>query len=130
VEDPFEQGSIDAFADLTRSIGDRTTIVGDDVYVTQAERLRDGIARHASNAILVKVNQVGTLSATLDTVDLARAHRIATVTSHRSGDLPEGWLADLAVASGAWGIKCGLLGGERVAKLNELLRLGRAAPHP
>ena len=130
VEDPFEEGSIDAFAALTRSIGDRTTIVGDDVYVTQAARLREGIARHASNAILIKVNQVGTLSATLETVDLARQHRIATVTSHRSGDLPEGWLAHLAVASGAWGIKCGLLGGERVAKLNELLRLGRAAPQP
>jgi enolase len=128
VEDPFEQGSLEAFAELNRTIGDRTTLVGDDVYVTQAARLRRGIELHASNAILVKVNQVGTLTATLETVDLARSHGIATVASHRSGDLPEGWLAHLAVASGAWGIKCGLLGGERVAKLNELLRLGRAAP--
>jgi enolase len=126
VEDPFEQESLDAFAELTKSVGDRTTIVGDDVYVTQAERLRRGIERHASNAILVKVNQVGTLTATLETVDLARKHGIATVTSHRSGDLPEGWLAHVALASAAWGLKCGLLGGERVAKLNELLRLGRA----
>jgi len=94
--------------------------------VTQVERLRQGIERRASNAILVKVNQVGTLTATLATVDLARAHGVATVASHRSGDLPEGWLAHLALASGAWGLKCGLLGGERVAKLNELLRLGRA----
>ena len=126
VEDPFEQESLDAFAALTRSVGDRTTVVGDDVYVTQVERLRQGIERRASNAILVKVNQVGTLTATLATVDLARAHGVATVASHRSGDLPEGWLAHLALASGAWGLKCGLLGGERVAKLNELLRLGRA----
>jgi enolase len=130
VEDPFEQESLEAFAELTGSLGDRTTIVGDDCYVTQASRLRDGITRRASNAILVKVNQVGTLSATLETVDLARAHQIRTVTSHRSGDLPEGWLAHVAVASAAWGLKCGLLGGERVAKLNELLRLGRAAPLP
>jgi enolase len=126
VEDPFEQGSLDAFAELTSSVGGRTTVVGDDVYVTQAERLRQGIERHASNAILVKVNQVGTLTSTLETVDLARGHGIATVASHRSGDLPEGWLAHVALASAAWGLKCGLLGGERVAKLNELLRLGRA----
>jgi enolase len=126
VEDPFEQESFDAFAELTKSIGNRATVVGDDIYVTQAERLRRGIEMHASNAILVKVNQVGTLTATLETVDLARQHGVATVTSHRSGDLPEGWLAHVALASGAWGLKCGLLGGERVAKLNELLRLGRA----
>jgi len=128
VEDPFDQESFEGFAALTRSVGDRATVVGDDVYVTQLERFRRGIELHASNAILVKVNQVGTLSATLETVDLARQHGISTVTSHRSGDLPEGWLAHVALASGAWGLKCGLLGGERVAKLNELLRLGRATP--
>jgi enolase len=126
VEDPFEQESLDAFAELTSAVGARAQVVGDDVYVTQAERLREGIRRHASNAILVKVNQVGTLTSTLETVDLAREHGLATVASHRSGDLPEGWLAHVALASGAWGLKCGLLGGERVAKLNELLRLGRA----
>jgi enolase len=126
VEDPLEEGSMDGFAALTESVGSRTTIVGDDLYVTQAARLREGLRRRASNAILIKVNQVGTLSATLETVDLARANGVATVASHRSGDLPEGWLAHLALASGAWGLKCGLLGGERVAKLNELVRLGRA----
>ncbi len=126
VEDPLDEASMDGFAELTRAVGNRTVVVGDDLYVTQAARLRQGIAARASNAILVKVNQVGTLSATLETVDLARAHGIATVASHRSGDLPEGWLAHVALASGAWGLKCGLLGGERVAKLNELLRLGRA----
>ena len=130
VEDPFDQEETAALAELTRSIGDRATVVGDDVFVTQAERLRRGIELRATNAILVKVNQVGTLTSTLETVDLARRHRVATVTSHRSGDLPEGWLAHVAVASGAWGLKCGLLGGERVAKLNELLRLGRATSPP
>jgi enolase len=128
VEDPFDEEEFDALAELTRSVGDRVTVVGDDIYVTQVDRLRRGIAKHASNAVLVKVNQVGTLTSTFETVDLARAHGIATVTSHRSGDLPEGWLAHVALASGAWGLKCGLLGGERVAKLNELLRLGRATP--
>ncbi len=127
VEDPIDQGSLEGLAAVQRAVGDRAIVVGDDVYVTQASRLAEGIRRHASNAILVKVNQVGTLTSTLETVDLARAHGIATVTSHRSGDLPEGWLSHVALASGAWGLKCGLLGGERVAKLNELLRLGRAA---
>jgi enolase len=73
------------------------------------------------------VNQVGTLSDTFATVDFARSNGQRTITSHRSGDLPDGWLAHLAVATEAAGLKCGLLSGERVAKLNELLRLG--APH-
>jgi enolase len=127
VEDPFEQESFDAFAELTKAVGSKATVVGDDLYVTDAARLTRGIERRSSDAILVKVNQVGTLTTTFETVDLARSHGLSTVTSHRSGDLPEGWLAHVALASGAWGLKCGLLGGERVAKLNELLRLGRAA---
>ena len=73
--------------------------------------------------MLIKVNQVGTLTDTLSTVELARKNGWRTVTSHRSGDLPEAWLAQLAVGFGSAGLKCGLLGGERVAKLNELLRL-------
>jgi len=72
------------------------------------------------------VNQVGTLTDTFRAVDLARNERVATVTSHRSGEVPEGWLAHVAVGTGARGLKCGVLGGERMAKLNELLRLGRA----
>ncbi len=126
VEDPFDEEAFGPFAELTRQVGDRALVVGDDLYVTQAERLRRGLAERSSTGILIKVNQVGTLTETLATVDLARSGGLATVTSHRSGDLPEGWLAHLALASGASGLKCGLLGGERVAKLNELLRLGRA----
>lgn len=127
VEDPFDQEDFASFAALTRSVGDRALVVGDDLYTTSLDRVRTGVAEHASNAVLVKVNQVGTLSDTLATVDYCRAQGLATVTSHRSGDLPDGWLAHLAVASGAAGLKCGLLSGERVAKLNELLRLG--GPH-
>ncbi len=127
LEDPFDETSYGAFARLTASIGSRVQIVGDDIFTTHRDRLARGIELRATNSILIKVNQVGTLTDTLATVDLARGSGLRTVSSHRSGDLPEGWLAHVAVGTGAWGIKCGLLGGERVAKLNELLRLGRAA---
>jgi enolase len=89
----------------------------------------EGDRLHATNSVLIKVNQVGTLSDTFATVDYARGHGMVPVVSHRSGDVPDGWLAHLALATGAAGLKCGLLGGERVAKLNELLRLG-APPEP
>lgn len=126
VEDPLEQEAFDGFADLTKAVGSKTTVVGDDLYATSAGRLQRGIDRGSSNAVLVKVNQAGTLTRTLATVDLARKNGLRTVSSHRSGDLPEAWLAHVARGTGAWGLKCGILGGERVAKLNELVRLGRA----
>ncbi len=128
VEDPFDEEAFDGFAELTRQVGDRTVVVGDDIYTTRVDRLERGIAARSSNAVLIKVNQVGTLTDTFACVDRARAAGLATITSHRSGDVPDGWLAHVAVASAARGMKCGLLGGERVAKLNELLRLGRATP--
>ncbi len=127
LEDPLDEGAYGGFARLTGALGARIQVVGDDLYTSHRARLQRGIDEKATNAILIKVNQVGTLTDTFATVDLARRHGLATVTSHRSGDLPEGWLAHVAVGTGAWGLKCGLLGGERVAKLNELLRLGRAA---
>ncbi len=126
VEDPFDQEAFESFAHLTRAVGDRTLIVGDDLYCTNVDRLRRGIDHRSTNAVLIKVNQIGTLTDTLAAVDLAGANALATVTSHRSGEVPEGWLAHVAVGTGARGLKCGVLGGERVAKLNELLRLGRA----
>jgi enolase len=126
LEDPIEQDAFDGFAAVTRAVGQRTLVIGDDLYVTRASRLATGIEHRSTNAVLVKVNQVGTLTETLKTVDLARSSGLATITSHRSGEVPEGWLAHVAVGTGARGIKCGVLGGERVAKLNELLRLGRA----
>ena len=127
VEDPLDQEAYDAFAELTRQVGDRTLLVGDDLYVTNVERLRRGLEPRATNAVLIKVNQVGTLTDTLATVDLAREHGLETVTSHRSGEVPEGWLAHVALGTGARALKCGGLGGERVAKLNELLRLARGS---
>ena len=126
VEDPLDEEAFDGFARVTRDVGSRTLVIGDDLYVTDVRRFERGIAARSTNAILIKVNQVGTLTDTLATVDRARSERIATIASHRSGEVPDGWLAELAVGIGARGLKCGLLGGERVAKLNELLRLGRA----
>jgi enolase len=126
VEDPFDQEAFEPFARLTASVGKKCLVVGDDIYTTRRARLERGVEQRSSNAILIKVNQVGTVTDTFATVALAKANGIATVASHRSGDLPEGWLAHVAVAFGSAGIKCGLLGGERVAKLNELLRLGGA----
>lgn len=124
LEDPFDQEAFDSFAALTKAVGGKCLVVGDDLYTTARSRLQRGWEAKATNAVLIKVNQVGTLSDTFATVDLARAKGLATVSSHRSGDLPDGWLAHLAVGTAAAGLKCGLLGGERVAKLNELLRLG------
>lgn len=126
VEDPFAEEEFEAFTRFTKAVGHRTLVVGDDLYTTDPERVARGLKVGAGNAVLIKVNQVGTLTRTFETIDMARAANWRTVTSHRSGDVPEGWLAHLAVASDAAGIKCGLLGGERVAKLNELLRV--AAP--
>ena len=126
VEDPFDEEAFDAFAELTKAVGNRTLVVGDDIFVTNQQRLRRGLERNSTNSILIKVNQVGTLTDTFATVDLARSRGLSTISSHRSGEVPEGWLAHVALGTGARGLKCGILGGERVAKLNELLRLGRA----
>ncbi len=126
LEDPLDQEAFDGFAAMTRAVGEKALVVGDDLYTTDVRRLETGIRLGSSNAVLIKVNQVGTLSDTFATVDLARSRGLATVTSHRSGEVPEGWLAHVAVGTGARALKCGVVGGERVAKLNELLRI-RAA---
>ena len=127
LEDPLEEEAFDGFAEVTRAVGDKALVVGDDIYTTDIRRVAHGENEHSSNAVLVKVNQVGTLTDTLATVDFCRSHRLATVTSHRSGEVPESWLAHVALGTGARALKCGVVGGERVAKLNELLRLRRAA---
>ena len=127
LEDPLDEEAFDGFSAVTRAVGAKALVVGDDIYTTDIRRVARGENQHASNAVLVKVNQVGTLTDTLATVDFCRSHGLATVTSHRSGEVPEGWLAHVALGSGARALKCGVVGGERVAKLNELLRLRRAA---
>jgi enolase len=126
LEDPFDQEAFDSFAELTRSVGGKTLIVGDDLYASSVRRLDEGVQKSSSNAVLIKVNQVGTLTDALATVALARQHDLTTVASHRSGEVPDSWLTQLAVGFGSVGLKCGVIGGERVAKLNELLRLAAA----
>jgi enolase len=123
VEDPFEQEDFGAFAELTKRVGDRCKVIGDDLFVTNVERLRRGIEQRAANAILIKPNQIGTLSETRAAVDLAHSAGYATVMSHRSGETTDDTIAHLAVAFGCFGIKTGAVGGERIAKLNELIRI-------
>ncbi len=131
VEDPFHEEDFDSFAELTDVVGDRCLIVGDDLFVTNAERLRKGIELGAGNGIIIKPNQVGTLTRTAETIELAKAYGYVPIVSHRSGETEDNALAHLAVGWGAPIIKTGTVGGERMAKLNELVRieefLGRRA---
>jgi enolase len=123
VEDPFDQEDFAAFAELTKRIGDRCKVIGDDIFVTNVARLRRGIEVRAGNAILIKPNQIGTLSETRAAVELAHESGYATVMSHRSGETTDDAIAHLAVGWACLGIKTGAVGGERTAKLNELIRI-------
>jgi enolase len=109
---------------LTRELGHRVQLVGDDIFVTNPERLKDGIQRGLANSILIKVNQIGTLSETLDAVDMAHRASYTAVMSHRSGETEDTTIADLAVATGCGQIKTGSLSrSDRLAKYNQLLRI-------
>jgi len=127
IEDPLSEDDWDGWVALTESLGDRLQIVGDDLFVTNPERLEEGIARGAANALLVKVNQIGTLSETLDAVTLAHSSGYRCMMSHRSGETEDTTIADLAVATGCGQIKTGAPArSERVAKYNQLLRIEEA----
>jgi enolase len=135
IEDPLAEDDWEGYATLTAEIGDKVQIVGDDLFVTNPERLAKGIAGKAANSILVKVNQIGTLTETLDAVALAQRSGYTTILSHRSGETEDTTIADLAVATDAGLIKTGAPArSERVAKYNQLLRieeeLGEAATYP
>jgi len=127
VEDPLDEDDYDGFADLTDRVGDRTLICGDDLFVTNVERLSRGIDEGAANSILIKPNQIGTLSDAFDAVELAQRNGLDAVVSHRSGETEDTTIAHLAVATGASFIKTGTVGGERTAKLNELIRIAEEA---
>ena len=132
IEDGMHENDWDGWSSLTRAVGDRVQLVGDDLFVTNVARLRTGIERHVANAVLVKVNQIGTLTETLETVELATRHRYSSVMSHRSGETEDSTIADLAVATNCGQIKTGAPArSDRVAKYNQLLRieaqLGEAA---
>ena len=124
IEDPLSEDDWDGWVTLTTAIGDKVQLVGDDLFVTNPERLEDGIEKGAANALLVKVNQIGTLTETLDAVALAHNAGYKTMMSHRSGETEDTTIADLAVAVGSGQIKTGAPArSERVAKYNQLLRI-------
>jgi len=124
LEDPFAEEDFAGFALLTQAIGHKVQIVGDDIFVTQVERLQQGIEQGAGNSVLIKLNQVGTLTETLETMALARRSGYQCFVSHRSGETDDASIAHLVVATGAGQIKTGAPArGERVAKYNELLRI-------
>jgi enolase 1/2/3 len=135
IEDGLAEDDWLGWEALTRELGDRVQLVGDDLFVTNVERLQRGLDEHVANAILLKVNQIGTLTETLDTIELARSHGYGCVISHRSGETEDTTIADLAVATGVGQIKTGAPSRtDRVAKYNQLLRieeeLGDAATYP
>ncbi|MCR2791505.1 phosphopyruvate hydratase [Microbacterium sp. zg.Y625] len=124
IEDALAEDDWDNWTALTEKLGRRVQLVGDDLFVTNPARLADGIARGAANSLLVKVNQIGTLSETLDAIDLAHRSGYTTMLSHRSGETEDTTIADLAVAVGSGQIKSGAPArSERVAKYNQLLRI-------
>ena len=124
IEDPLSEDDWDGWKSLTESLGDRVQIVGDDLFVTNPERLQRGISSGTANALLVKVNQIGTLTETLDAVALAHRNGYRCMMSHRSGETEDTTIADLAVATDCGQIKTGAPArSERVAKYNQLLRI-------
>lgn len=126
IEDPLDEDDWEGYVTLTEKLGDKIQIVGDDLFVTNPARLQQGIDRGAANALLVKVNQIGTLSETFDAVELAHRNGYRTMMSHRSGETEDTTIADLAVALNCGQIKTGAPArSERVAKYNQLLRIER-----
>ena len=135
LEDPLAEDDWAGWKILTRELGARTQLVGDDIFVTNPKFLKRGIDEQVANSILIKVNQIGTLTETLATIEMARAAGYTSVISHRSGETEDTTIADLAVATGAGQIKTGSMSrSERNAKYNRLLRiaeeLGAKATYP
>ncbi len=124
IEDGMGEGDWDGWKKLTERIGDRCQLVGDDLFVTNVKFLSKGIETDCANSILIKVNQIGSLSETLDTIEMAHRHGYTTVTSHRSGETEDATIADIAVATNSGQIKTGSLSrSDRMAKYNQLLRI-------
>ena len=127
IEDGLAEDDWDGWKMMTEELGDKIHLVGDDLFVTNTERLQEGIDRHVANSILIKVNQIGTVSETLDAIALARRNGYTSVISHRSGESEDTFIADLAVATGAGQIKTGSASRtDRIAKYNQLLRIEEA----
>jgi enolase len=124
IEDGLAEDDWDGWKLMTEKLGSKIQLVGDDLFVTNTDRLASGIVRGVANSILIKVNQIGTVTETLDCIELARRHRYTSVISHRSGETEDTFIADLAVATGAGQIKTGSASRtDRIAKYNQLLRI-------
>ena len=130
VEDPFDENDFEGFSNLTAKVGKKCRICGDDLFVTNSGILKEGIDKKAANAIIIKPNQIGSLTETYKTVKLAKENNVMPVVSHRSGETCDETIAHLAVAFGAPMIKTGAIGGERIAKLNELIRIEEELTNP
>src|SRR5258705_6133902 len=124
LEDGLSENDWDGWQNLTKELGGKIQLVGDDLFVTNVSFLQEGIDKHVANSILIKVNQIGTVSETLDAIDLARRNGYTSIISHRSGESEDTFIADLAVATGAGQIKTGSASRtDRIAKYNPLLRI-------
>ena len=124
IEDGMAENDWEGWRILTERLGGRCQLVGDDLFVTNVKFLREGIEKRCANAILVKVNQIGTLTETLNAVELAKRNGYASIISHRSGETEDSTIADIAVATNAGQIKTGSLSrSDRMAKYNQLLRI-------
>lgn len=130
IEDPFDETDFKGFTQLTSEVKGKTIICGDDIFVTNKEILQEGINQKAATAIIIKPNQIGSLSETFKTVELAKNNNIMPVVSHRSGETTDNTISHLAVAFGAPMIKTGAVSGERIAKLNELIRIEEDLSNP
>ena len=124
IEDGMAEDDWAGWSTLTQKLGDKIQLVGDDLFVTNVSRLQRGITEHVANSVLIKVNQIGTLTETLSTIDLASRNNYTSVMSHRSGETEDATIADLAVATNCGQIKTGAPArSDRVAKYNQLLRI-------
>ncbi len=124
IEDPLDQDDWDGYVAFTKALGSKVQIVGDDFFVTNTVRLSDGIKKGATNSILIKVNQIGTLTETLEAVEMAHRAGYTSVMSHRSGETEDSTIADIAVATNCGQIKTGSASrSDRIAKYNQLLRI-------
>jgi enolase len=135
IEDGMAENDWNGWTNLTKAVGENVQLVGDDLFVTNVKFLKKGIDLGACNSILIKVNQIGTLTETLDAIELARTNNMTAIISHRSGETEDSFIADLAVATNAGQIKTGsLCRSDRIAKYNQLLRieedLGDSAKYP
>jgi len=135
IEDGMAENDWNGWTNLTKAVGENVQLVGDDLFVNNVKFLKKGIDLGACNSILIKVNQIGTLTETLDAIELARTNNMTAIISHRSGETEDSFIADLAVATNAGQIKTGsLCRSDRIAKYNQLLRieedLGDSAKYP